>query len=346
MSVQRPDVAPSRRPRPPLAAALAVVLALLVLSPEGRAQEDDLTRYLRGLGEENARLFVHPVTAGLGAALNAGFFHTADVHPPLGFDVSIRAMGALPPADAERFEPVLPGSIEFGGTTYQDPYGIPPGETSPTAVGEGEGAVMRPQGDFRSALVAAGEDPSDYDVALPRGQDLPLVPFSVLQVGVGVPAGTELALRFTPRIDLGGEVGAVSLFGLGAKHSLDQWLALPTRLRLSVSAGWQETSVGDYLSLTALQASVVTGLRLGLLSPYVAVGIEDAEAEVEYTIENPGGHPALPEGGTRLRFRDEGDNGARGVAGLTAHLGPVMLSGEYVFADVPVVSAKLLVGWR
>ena len=328
-----------------LAVVLALALTLLGFTREGWAQEDAESA-LRRLGTENARLYLHPVTAGLGAALNSGFFHTASVHAPLGFDVGVRAMGALVPSNAERFRPELPGSVEYGGQVYDRPYTVPEGATTPTAVGGGSGVVAVPAGAFRQALLDAGEDPSDYELPFPAGLDLPAVPFSLLQVGVGLPAGTEVAVRFTPSIRLGDEVGTVAMVGGAVKHSLDQWMELPSPLRLAVSAGLQKLSVGDYLDMSARQLSLVAGFRAGAVSPYVAAGLESAAAEVDYRLENRSGNPALPEEGTRVAFRDEADNSVRGVVGLTLHLGPVMLNGEYAHAEVPVASAKLLFGWR
>lgn len=106
----------------PLLLAVLFALLIAVLGLPSRASAQGLEDRLEQLGSENARLFLHPVAAGLGAGLNSGFFHTAGVHEPLGFDVSVRAMGSPVPADDERFRPLLPATVEDGGRAFDDPY--------------------------------------------------------------------------------------------------------------------------------------------------------------------------------------------------------------------------------
>ncbi len=321
---------------------LVVAGALLLPAPGARAQE--LEESLQGLGEENARLYAHPVAAGLGAALNSGLFYRASVHGPLGFDVGIRAMGAFVPRADESFVPVLPASLTYRDQTFEDPY-APVGELrSPTVVGEGTGLVAEPSGEFRDALIQAGENPADFELRFPDGLDLPAVPFALAQVSVGVPLGTELSARFTPSVNLGDDVGSVSMVGFGVKHSLDQWLAFPPGLRLGVAGAWQRMEAGDYLDVEASHAALIVGGDVSLLSLYGALGLERTSAEVDYILENEGGNPALPSGGTRIRFSDDGENVVRGAAGLTFDLGVVKLNAEYALADYPAATAALIFG--
>lgn len=328
---------------------LAVLLALLIaaLGLPSRASAQGIEERLERLGTENARLFLHPITAGLGAGLNSGFFHTAAVHEPLGFDVSVRAMGSLVPAEDERFVPLLPATIQYEGRAFDDPYAPEAGGLeSPTAVGSGDGVRIVPSGDFREALVAAGEDPDDYAVRFPDGLDLPAVPSALAQVSVGIPLGTEVAVRFLPTLDLGDDIGEVSLTGFGVRHSLDQWLPMPEVLRLSVSGGWQRLRAGNYLELRARQASVVSGAELGFFSLYGGVGVESSSAEVDYRLENPTDNPALPADGARLTFEDEGENRTRATTGVTFNFPILKLNAEYSFARYSVASAKLLISVR
>lgn len=330
----------------PILLALAIALVVFLgLARKAPAQE--LGESVKRLGEENARLFLHPVVAGLGANLNSGFFHTAGVHEPLGFDVSVRAMGALAPGDAERFVPVLPAEVTYDGRTFADPY-APAGEatTSPTAVGAGPGMGIAPAGEFREALVAAGEDPEAYAVHLPEGLDLPAVPAGLAQVAVGLPLGTEVAYRFIPTVDLGRTIGRIRMRGFGVRHSVSQWFPVPSPIDVSVSVGSQRLEVGDYLELTARQASLVAGRDLGLLIVYAAGGVESARAKVDYLVENTSDNPALPPEGTRLTFRDEGENRGRGTVGLTFDFPVLKLNAEYSHARYRVASAKLLIGVR
>lgn len=321
---------------------LAIVGAL-GLSPAA-ATAQGIEESLRTLGTENARLYAAPVTAGLAVALNSGLFHRASVHRPLGFDIAIRAMGAFVPRADETFVPVLPVSLTYGGETFQEPYAARGELRSPTVVGSGGGFVAEPTGEFRDALVQAGENPADFELRFPDGLDLPAVPFAVAQVSLGVGMGTEVSARFTPSVDLGGDVGTVSMLGFGARHSLDQWLALPPPLRLSVAGGWQRMTAGEYLDLQALHAALVAGGHISLLDVYGALVLEDASAEVDYVLRNEADNPALPAAGTRLRFVDDRGGTVRGTAGLTLGLGVVRLNAEYSIARYPAAAAALAFG--
>lgn len=319
------------------------VVGALLLAPAG-AGAQGIEESLQVLGTENARLYAAPVTAGLGAALNSGLFHRASVHRPLGFDVGVRAMGAFVPGADQTFVPVLPASLTYGGRTFETPYAARGELRSPTVVGSGAGFVAEPTGEFRDALLQAGEDPADFELHFPDGLDLPAVPFAVAQLSVGVPLGTEVSARFTPSVDLGGDVGTVSMIGFGARHSLDRWLALPSPLRLSVAGGWQRLEAGDYLDLEAIHAALVAGGHVSLLDLYGAFVFEDASAEVDYVLRNETGNPALPAGGTRLRFVEDGGNTWRGTAGVTLGFGVVGLNAEYSLARYPTAAAALMFG--
>lgn len=329
----------------PVLLALVLVLIVALLGLTRRAAAQDIEESLTGLGAENARRWVHPLVAGLGAGLNAGFFHGATVHAPLGFDISVRGMGAFAPASAGSFEPVLPEEVTYAGKTYTDPFGSATGvSASPTALGAGPGVLIGPQGEFREDLIAAGEDPDRWTRRFPEGLDIPAVPAAVAQVTLGLPLGTEVAYRFVPTLDLGDDVGRVSLRGFGVNHSVDQWFPAPWPVRVAVSAGWQRLEAGDYLTLEARQASVVVGQDLGLLVLYGALGLESTVADVDYLVRNDSGNPGLPEGGTRIAFEDEGENSGRAVAGITLDLPLLKLNAEYTRAAYRVVNAKLILG--
>lgn len=322
----------------------AALLAVLPASSGAQGIEESL----RSLGAENARLYGHPVVSGMGAALNSGFWHTARVHRPLGFDFGVRAMGAWIPRSADTFVPVLPASVEFSGQTYADPYGPAPGVplASPTALGDGEGIVLQPRGAFRDALLEAGENPRGYEIALPRGFDFPAMPMAVAQLGLGVGYGTEAIVRFLPDIHLHDDVGSVGLFGFGVKHSVDRWLPGPSPFHLAISAGWQRLTVGEYLEARARQVSLVASRDVAFLTVYAAGMLEATTVDVEYTVEGTAGIPGLPAEGETVAFSDEADNSARFTLGTTFNFFALRLNADYSFSEYDVLTVHLLVSWR
>jgi len=164
-----------------------------------RVSAQDVSESLSSLNEDNGKLYIGPLSTGLAAALNSGFYHTADVHEVLGFDIGFRVMGSFVPGDLDTFQPVLRDTVTVEGRTFYDPYG-PAGSSgaSPTVAGEGDGIVLTPQGEFRDSLLAYGQNPADWNVRFPQGFDIPIAPYAAIQGALGIPLGTELVLRFIP----------------------------------------------------------------------------------------------------------------------------------------------------
>lgn len=321
--------------------ATTAFLTLLVAAAPARGQ--DVLSNLSALAEENARLYVSPISTGLGSALNSGFHQTARTHDLFGFDIGIRFIAALPPSEAEFFQPVLPGSVVFQDQTFTDPYEVVGGAMSPTAVGNGSGAVLQPRegSQFHSALIAAGENPADYQVQFPEGADIPAVPFVVVQGSLGVGFGTELTLRYLPSYDLHEDVGEISAFGYGLKHSLTQWLPSPPMVDVAVTAGWQDFSIGDYLDASAKSFGLLGSVSQGPVTLYTIVRREQATVDVSYTVENEDGNLGIPVDGIQIGFTNELPAQTLFGAGLTVNLMGLELSGEYSFAEYNTLAAKI-----
>lgn len=323
------------------AAALGLILGATMGT--GSAAGQDVLTSLSILAEENARLYVSPLSTGLGAALNSGFHQSAKPHGTFGFDIGVRVMAALPPSEAEFFQPVLPGSVTFQDVTYTDPYELVGTGMSPTAVGDGDGAVLqpRPGSAFYNALLAAGENPGDFNVQFPEGANIPAVPFVVLQGSVGVGFGTDITLRYLPRFNVHEDVGELGAFGYGLKHSLTQWLPSPPMVDLALTAGWQDFSLGEYMDASASAYGLIGSVSQGPVTVYATARREQATVDVSYTVENEDGSLGIPVDGLRIGFRNELPAETHFGAGLTIGLMGLQLSGEYSFADYNTVAARI-----
>jgi hypothetical protein len=98
----------------------------------------------------------------------------------------------------------------------------------------------------------------------PKGVNWRYIPVPTAQVGIGLPFGTELKVRFIPKIKI--QNGDVSLWGVGLLHSLTQYLPGDKVLPFDVSL------FGGY---TKLMADVPLGLD------------PDPSVEQAYTTVNP-----------------------------------------------------------
>ncbi|MEZ4723633.1 MAG: DUF6588 family protein [Candidatus Kapaibacterium sp.] len=63
--------------------------------------------------------------------------------------------------------------------------------------------------------------PGSFD--LPKGSGMNTMQFAVPQIEIGSYMGTELLLRFIPKINYGETIGDFGFFGVGLKHSISQY---------------------------------------------------------------------------------------------------------------------------
>jgi hypothetical protein len=210
------------------------------------AQVGDVGSILQA-GKEDANTlaqsYLEPFGSGFGAALNTGWTNTAAPHSTLGFDLTVSTGLAIVPNSAKSFDVNELGlqKLELEGS---DPI-------SPTINGDNQ----------TGALLAAYEDPDGpggideqkiIEFNMPEGTGFGYVPAPMIKGAVGVFKDTEIMLRYTPEIDVG-DFGSFNLFGVGAKHGINQWLpggnVLP--VDLSVMFGYTGMEVGAGLDITA-----------------------------------------------------------------------------------------------
>jgi hypothetical protein len=316
----------------------------LVTGSSNRLLAQDVSESLSSLNEANGKLYIGPLSTGLAAALNSGFYHTAEVHDVLGFDAGFRVMGSFVPDDLDTFQPVLPDTITIEGRFFSDPYG-PAGSSglSPAVTGVGDGIVLVPQGEFRDSLLALGENPADWAIQFPKGFDIPVAPYAAIQGALGIPLGTELVLRFIPSFTPSDDVGSISMIGGAIKHSLDQWIWDEPPLNVAVAFGFQHFKVGDYLDANSTQFSLIASKKLSVVTFYGAGTLENANLDISYEFE-PDIAADVPVELQKVEFTQETPNDVTFKLGGTLALGPVGLNAEYTVASRDVFTAALIFG--
>src|SRR5262249_8944553 len=116
------------------------------------------------------------------------------------------------------------------------------------------------------------------------------------QATVGVPMKTDLIVRYLPAIEVDKDIGKVSFFGIGAKHSVSQYLpVLP--LDVAAYAMYQKLTVGtDLLKATNFAYGVCASKSLLMLTLYGGLGLESASMDVHYVTS--AATPEVPSGTT------------------------------------------------
>jgi hypothetical protein len=244
---------------------VSTALAFALAAHPASAQLNDQLGAYTGA---NAEGYLEPLTSAFGAALNDAFFYSADI-PRSGLRVSLEfpVMGVLFGDDDRTFNAVTEG-------------GFSPQQTveAPTIVGSGD------------ATKVTGAGGTVY--AFPGGFDLNSFGLVVPQLRVGGVMGTEAVVRwvaFDPDTDA--ELGDVSLYGFGLRHSISQYL---TAFPLELAAGfmWQSFSVGendsgdDLISSDAfsfgVQASKPVPAGFFTLEPFAGLSLDTFSMSVQY----------------------------------------------------------------
>jgi hypothetical protein len=200
----------------------------------------------------------------------------------------------------------------------------------PTVVGDGD------------AVTVTGFGGAQF--SFPGGLDLNSFGLVVPQLRIGAVFGTEALVRWVAYHNSNADIGKVNLFGIGARHSLSQYMGPKPLLDLSIGAMWQEVNVGDnghggdFVSTNAfsmqLQASKRAPVGFLTFEPYAGVAWESFSADLSYDDTNGDPVDVSLDGGNDMRFT----LGA-GFNFVFAHLWA-----DYNFADTNNFSFGLALG--
>jgi hypothetical protein len=169
------------------------------------------------------------------------------------------------------------------------------------------------------AVVLDGYGGSQF--IFPGGLDLSSFALPVPQLTVGGIMGSQVLVRWIAFDTGDSEVGNIKLFGIGARHSISQYLPASP---VDIAAGftWQSFKVGDDLiDSKAFSIGAQASKRWAVLEPYVGLGIDRFSMTTDYDY--------LAGGETRRVHVDFGsDSNVHLSGGLGVNLGFFHLFGE------------------
>ena len=288
-----------------LAALGCAVLVLLAAVPVSAQIGDQISAY----SGANAEGYLEPLALAIGANLNSGLFHSA--HIPLeGLHVSLEipVMGVIFNDEDRTFT----ASVE-GGFQPLDPADSQV-EVS-TVIGPGEAVIV--------------DGVAETAFAFPGGFSLNSFVLAVPQLRVGSVRGTEALVRYIA-LDTAGEVeiGQVSLWGLGVRHNISQYMGPAAPVDIAVGFMYQRFELGDKLiDATAFtfgaQVSKQFPSGFAVFEPYAGLSYDSFQMDVAYT-----GKDDEP---VELSF--DSHSTAHMTVGLHAQAVYVSFYGEYSLAE-------------
>lgn len=263
--------------------------------------EDYVSKYTSANGAQ----YLQPLANAFGANLNSGFYQNAQIEKSgWHVDFSVMTMAAIIANEQKVFR-----------AQTESPFTPPQTVEAPTIFGSSAGAT------------ATGTGGTVFN--FPGGLALNKLPLAVPQLRVGSFRGTEAALRYI-EVTIDDNIGSVKLFGMGARHSLSQYLK---NSPVDLSAGFfiQKFKVGNIVEARASYFGVQSSYQRGLLTVYSGFGFESAHLDIAYQYESAASSQPIA-------FSLDATNSLRLTAGLALRLAVVHLHADYNFAAQNVVT--------
>lgn len=270
-------------------------LFILMCPVTALAQIDnvDFLRSAPGDAVKFIEAYVAPWANAFGAGLNGSWYNTAKPHKFGGFDVTFGLNVGIVPSSAETFDISKAGFTALTGT----------GNASTIAGPATEGPTVSYTQSYNSNTYTLSS------FRTPPGTDWKYIPVPTLQVGIGLPLGTELKGRFIPRLPI--RDGDLMLWGVGLMHSIMQYIPgndllpldvsvfggytwlngnVPVSLQpdFSVTQNYPTINPVTYFSdqnlsmtLQAYNVSAVASVNLKIITFYAGLGYSNTKTDVE-----------------------------------------------------------------
>jgi hypothetical protein len=299
------------------------VCALSVLMISSACLAIDIEDQLSAYTGENGVGYLQPMADAVGSNLNSGLFQSAHI-PTSGmyFAVELKVMSVLFSDDDRMFD-------------AKTEAGFSPSTTAeaPTVVGPGE------------VVIVPGEGGTSF--IFPGGFDLNSFALVAPQLRFGSYMGTEALIRYFA-LDVGDtDMGTLTLFGFGLRHSISQYLGPDFPVDLAGGFFWQSFKLGennaggDLLDASAftigVQASKRYGAGMAYVEPYAGLSMDRFSMDVSYEIEGIE-EPVV----TDIEF--ETSTTVHLTLGLAARFAFVGANAEYNIADQSGFSLGLSFG--
>ena len=318
-------------------------------------------------GTKLTQAYITPWANAFGAGANGSWYNTAKPHKLGGFDITFGANVGFVPSSDNTFDVSKIGLTTFKGT------GI-----APTISGLGN------DGPTLTGPTVTGIEPVTFKT--PPGTNWGYMPVPTLQAGIGLPLGTEVKVRFIPKIPIG--EGDISSWGVGLVHSLMQYLPGDKVLPFDVSlfGGYtilkgnaplllepDDTKPQNYSSkypasswdnqnmnivVEAWNASVIASFNLPVISFYGGLGYSKTSTVINLTGNFPLPTINTAVSQTQYVYEDAGVlkdfpkidiknfSGVRTNIGFRLKFGFFTIHADYTWAQYSVVSTGLGISFR
>ena len=317
--------------------------------------QDDLEQLLNESIEDGRKLvtaYVSPFMNSVTLGLNQGWYNTAKPHKIAGIDLTITANAMTIPKSEMFFDVTKLGLEVVGLESTSADYPM-----APTIFGP----ENQPTFSFTEKSTGAKQTylgPGGIDLEKNLGKNW--VPVPMANLGIGLPKGTDLKLRFTPTIDLGDD-SSLKILGFGIMHDVKQWIPgmklLPFDLsgfvgytKFKLESHFNPESNPDQVGLFEMNATTIQGLiskKFSVLTLYGGLGYNIAKSNLAlkgtYDINDDGVDDPNEVDPLDLKFAA---SGFRTTAGLRLKLAVLTLHADYTLQKYSCLTVGLGISVR
>ncbi len=203
-----------------------IVLCGLLTSLSTVAQENLEDLIAAGIqdAQKFATGYVSPAAEAMMHNMANGWIQSAEVKKPLRFDISIVGNVTFIKKEHQTF---IVNTAEYNNLRFRDGSTI---KEVATAFGENDPDVLV------YSVVRNGEESGEVEFRLPQGLasiNMNIMPTAFLQARLGVFKGTEIKLRYFPKIEQ--QDVKVGLYGAALQHEFTSWMAAEKVFPVAIS---------------------------------------------------------------------------------------------------------------
>jgi hypothetical protein len=169
--------------------------------------------------------------------------------------------------------------------------------------------------------------------------NVPVIPFAIMQLNAGSIAGTDVFVRYLPKVTLG-SYASVSAWGVGIQHSLGKDFKMPIDVTFAFSTHsltLNDSKGKELMGMTSFSASTMVSKTFGIITLYTSFQYEKSTSTINYIITEPAAK--------HMNYSQENENSIRAITGFNLKMGPVNLTADYNFAKNSAVSMGLGFGF-
>lgn len=326
-----------------------LIYLFTILSISGAFAQDDIGEIIKGsLKDANILMegYAGPAMRTIGSGLNQGWYNTAKPHKTLGVDLTVTTSLMYVPTSDEFYLVDNTKLEDIKLVAYDGKQVSPTGSANvPTIFGPDKSPSYQVSG---STTTVNGPGGLDLEGAIKIANALPV---PMYQLGIGIPKGFDLKVRFAPTVKM--QDFQFNLFGIGVMHDVGQYIpvvkALPVDISLfagytkmkaeqdisGTTAGQNQKGALEFNS-TTIQALV--SKKISVLTIYGGVGYNIAKSNLAMTGTYDLDEDGTPESTDPVNL-DFSTSGLRATGGLRLKLAVFTLHADYTLSEYSALSA-------